>query len=70
MEMSNQLHDLVRFTRGNKALGTHWTGGWMGSRASLDAVEKSKTSCPHPAIETRFRSGPVRVIFLDVTPVG
>jgi hypothetical protein len=28
-----------RFTLCDKALATHWTGGWMGPRAGLDAVE-------------------------------
>jgi hypothetical protein len=29
-----------RFTRGERAPGTHWIGGWVGSRAGLDAAEK------------------------------
>jgi hypothetical protein len=29
-----------RFTAGQIAPGTHWIGGWMGSRTGLDAVEK------------------------------
>jgi hypothetical protein len=28
-----------RYTPGEKAPGTHWLGGWVGSRAALDAVE-------------------------------
>jgi hypothetical protein len=28
------------FTRGKRARGTHWIGGWMGHRAGLDDVEK------------------------------
>jgi hypothetical protein len=31
-----------RFTSAEGAHGTHWIGGWMGSRASLDGVEKRK----------------------------
>jgi hypothetical protein len=31
-----------RFTPGEKALGTHWVGGWVGPRADLDDVEKTK----------------------------
>jgi hypothetical protein len=30
------------FTPGERAPGTHWTGGWVGLRARLDAVEKRK----------------------------
>jgi hypothetical protein len=33
-----------RFTPGERAPGTHWIGGWVGSRAVLDAVEKRKIS--------------------------
>jgi hypothetical protein len=28
-----------RFTPRVKTSGTHWIGGWVGSRAGLDAVE-------------------------------
>jgi hypothetical protein len=31
-----------RFTPEKKASGTHWIGGWVGPRASLDTVEKRK----------------------------
>jgi hypothetical protein len=31
---------LYRFTPGKRAPGTHWIGGWVGSRAGLDDVEK------------------------------
>jgi hypothetical protein len=31
-----------RFTPGERAPGTHWIGGWVGPRASLDDVEKRK----------------------------
>jgi hypothetical protein len=30
------------FTPGEGAPGTHWIGGWMGSRAGLNDVEKRK----------------------------
>jgi hypothetical protein len=33
-----------RFTPGQRASGTHWIGGWVGPRASLDDVEKRKIS--------------------------
>jgi hypothetical protein len=29
-----------------EAPGTHWTGGWVDPRPSLDLVEKKKNSCP------------------------
>jgi hypothetical protein len=35
-----------RFTPRVKAPGTHWTGGWVGSRVVLDAVVKRKTRSP------------------------
>jgi hypothetical protein len=35
-----------RFTSGDRAPGTHWIGGWMGSRAGLDAVTKRENPCP------------------------
>jgi hypothetical protein len=39
-------------TSGERALGTHWTGGWVGPRAGLDAVETTKI-LPLPGIEPR-----------------
>jgi hypothetical protein len=33
---------LCRFTPEERAPSTHWIGGWVGSRAGLDAVEKRK----------------------------
>jgi hypothetical protein len=30
------------FTHRERAPGTHWIGGWMGPRASLDYLEKRK----------------------------
>jgi hypothetical protein len=30
------------FTSGERATGTHWIGGWVDPRASLDDVEKRK----------------------------
>jgi hypothetical protein len=34
------------FTRRERAPGTHWIGGWVGSRASLDTVVKRKIPSP------------------------
>jgi hypothetical protein len=31
-----------RFTPGEKAISTHWRGGWVDPRAGLDNVEKRK----------------------------
>jgi hypothetical protein len=31
-----------RFTPGERASGTHWIGGWVGSRTGLDDVKKRK----------------------------
>jgi hypothetical protein len=36
-----------RFTPRERALGTHWIGGWVGLRAILDAVVKRKILSPH-----------------------
>jgi hypothetical protein len=48
MEVSGQLRALAAFTPGEIAPGTtHWIGGLMGSRASLDAVEVGKMLCPY-----------------------
>jgi hypothetical protein len=38
------------FTAGERAPGTHWIGGWVGPRASLEAVEKRKI-LPQPEFE-------------------
>jgi hypothetical protein len=32
--------DLGYFTSGERDSGTHWIRGWLGLRASLDAVEE------------------------------
>jgi hypothetical protein len=44
MEVSGQFHTLAALLPGKKAPGTHCIGGWVGLRASLDAVEKRKKS--------------------------
>jgi hypothetical protein len=41
MEVSGQLHAPAALSLG-KAPGIHWTGGWAGPRAVLDAVVKRK----------------------------
>jgi hypothetical protein len=40
MEMSGQLHAPAAFIPRERAPGTHWIGGWVGTRAILDAVVK------------------------------
>jgi hypothetical protein len=37
-----------RFTPGERAPGTHWTGGWVGPRGGLDAEVRGKILCPCP----------------------
>jgi hypothetical protein len=34
-----------RFTPGERTPGTHWTGSWVGPRASLDAEARKKIIC-------------------------
>jgi len=46
MEVSGQFHALAALPPG-KAPGTHWIGGWMGPRASQDAVVKRKIPSRH-----------------------
>jgi hypothetical protein len=51
-----------------KAPGTHWIGGWMGSRAVLDAVMKRKI--PSPRRESKHRTPIVQPIFLNLYVTG
>jgi hypothetical protein len=39
-----------------KDCGTHWRGGWVGPRASMDAMVKRKRSVTLPGIEPWFSS--------------
>jgi hypothetical protein len=45
MEVSGQLHAPAALPSG-RAPGTHWIGGWVGSRDILDAVVKRKIPSP------------------------
>jgi hypothetical protein len=45
-----------RFTPREIALGTHWIGGWVGLRAGLDAVVRSKLPSPYRDMNPRSSS--------------
>jgi len=47
MEVTYQLHELANLLP-QKDSGTHWREGWMGPRASLDTVAKTKRFFPCP----------------------
>jgi hypothetical protein len=42
MEVSGELRAPADLLRSDRAPGTHWTGGWVGPRIGLDAMEKRK----------------------------
>jgi hypothetical protein len=42
MEMSGQLHVPGRFAYRRRTSDTQWIGGWVGPRAGLEAVAKTK----------------------------
>jgi hypothetical protein len=49
MDVSGQLHISAASPPGERTSGSHWRGWWIGSRISLDAVDKRKilnSSCP------------------------
>jgi hypothetical protein len=48
-----------RFTPGERTLGTHWIGGWVGPRAGLDDVVKRKF-LTLPGLELRPLGLPAR----------
>jgi hypothetical protein len=48
-----------RFTHGERAPATHWIGGWVDPRASLDEVEKKKF-LTLPVLELRPLGRPAR----------
>jgi hypothetical protein len=45
MEVSGQRHALATLYPRGKDPGTHWTGGWVGPRAGLDAETGGKILC-------------------------
>jgi hypothetical protein len=48
------------FTPRERALGTHWIGGWVGPRAVLNAVVKRKI--PSPCRESNPRTPTVQPV--------
>jgi hypothetical protein len=55
MVVSGQLHAPAALHPG-KVLGTHWIGGWVGTKAGLYAVVRRNKSHPMPGIERRLSS--------------
>jgi hypothetical protein len=51
---------LGHFTPGERVLGTHWIGSWVGPRAGLNTVSKRKIPSP------RRESNPDHPIFQPV----
>jgi len=41
-----------RFNPGERVPGTHWIGGWVGSRTGLDEVAKKKRQKSNPGRPT------------------
>jgi len=55
--VSGELHAMAALTSREIIPGTPWIGGWMGIRASMDAVAERKiTSLSLPTNETRLSS--------------
>jgi hypothetical protein len=54
MEVSDQLHAPAALPPWERAPGTNWIGGWVGSRAVLNAVVKRKI--PRPRRESNPRT--------------
>jgi hypothetical protein len=59
---------LGRFTHAEIAPGTYWIGGWVGPRASLDAVEK-KNILSLPGIQPHFPEGTTSKHLLSPSPI-
>jgi hypothetical protein len=47
-----------RFTPRERAPSTHWIGGWVAHRASLDTMLKRRVPTPLPGIEPRSSNHP------------
>jgi hypothetical protein len=50
------------FSPGERTLGTHCTGGWVGPRAGLDTEARGKISLPLPGNELGPRCRLVRIL--------
>jgi hypothetical protein len=61
-QLSASRLDLL--TTRERALGTHWTGGWVGPRTGLDDVEKRKI-LPPSRLEPLPLSRPARSRYTD-----
>jgi len=46
-----QPHSVATLPPVERAPDTHWIGGWVGSRASMDAAQKTEKSLLLPVIE-------------------
>jgi hypothetical protein len=60
MGVSGQRHAPAALCPGERAPGTHCTGGWVDPRAGLDTEVKRKNPLPLPGIEPRSPRRPVR----------
>lgn len=45
-----------RFIPGERNLGTHWTGGWAGSKVGLEAEARRINYLPLPGIKRQLSS--------------
>jgi hypothetical protein len=53
---SSTILDRGCFTPWEGAPSTKWIGGWVGPRATVDAVEHKKNLFPMPGIEPQLSS--------------
>jgi hypothetical protein len=59
--VSGQLHDPAVYPRG-KGPGTHWIGGWVGSKTGLDDVEKRKFLTPKCEVHSSTKKEPLHAL--------
>jgi hypothetical protein len=55
MKVSGRVHAPAALGR-KRNLGTHWIGGWVGSRAGLDFLENKKISWPCQMVQLAAQS--------------